>query len=312
MITRVTYDFEGETLKPSGEQPWIASAEPWKSPLGEFSQDQPFRKGGVDIFVHAEACAPRGIPATEVKLEVTIGALRAEAVAIGRRVWQRGRGRALVPSTPEPFVTMPIGLDRAFGGKAELDGLDTSYPLNPDGIGFYANEQAAENQPLPCIEHPNRRISNWNDAPLPVGFGLCQFPHPLRSQDAFTVNATPPDKENPIDIVNYNPQITFSPRMFNRAFPGLILETAVPGDRVTASGFSPDGPISFILPPIPVMVRVTLGSKTVERIPYIEDIGIDVPNRRVFLGYRYPFRYKFVPYEQRLCSLYVAGESHHA
>src|SRR5262245_53258294 len=108
MIARATYEIQNERLVPCSDQPWLASAEAWESPLGLFTPDQPFRKGGVDVFVIGSACAPRGEPAKEVALSVEVGEFRASAVAVGQRVWQKGALGNLLPSDPIPFVSLPL------------------------------------------------------------------------------------------------------------------------------------------------------------------------------------------------------------
>jgi hypothetical protein len=55
MIARVRYDLHDGRLTPSSDQPWRVSAEPWESPFGPFEADQPFRKGGCDIFLFGSA-----------------------------------------------------------------------------------------------------------------------------------------------------------------------------------------------------------------------------------------------------------------
>ena len=45
----------------------------------------------------------------------------------------------------------------------------------------------------------------------------------------------------------------------------------------------------------------------VERAPVIEEVGVDVPKRQVFVGYRYPFRYQLVPHQRRRCTLALAA-----
>jgi hypothetical protein len=302
MIARATFDIEGDRLTPAVDQPWVASVEPWDSPLGAFEPDQPYRKGGVDVFVRGSACAPRGEPAKEVSLEVEIGSFRASAIAVGQRVWQKGAFGNLVPSEPIPFVSLLLGLDVAFGGTAVVDGLTTPFPLNPNGKGFYVDEDAALHQPLPQLEDPANRISKWNDRPEPVGFGLCQYPHPIRVLDAIDVDRAALESASP-EAALPTTGFKFTSRVFNRAFPRLVAPAVKPDDRVVVSGFSPDGPLSFVVPRSHLRVRIELGEKTVEREPTLEEIGIDVAERRVFLGYRYPFRYFISPFERRICTL---------
>jgi hypothetical protein len=293
-------------MVPSPAQVWIVSVEPWLSPLGPFDPDQPFRTGGVDLLVHGPAVAPGGEPAKEVALAIEAGGFRASAVAIGPRVWRRDASGALVPTDPTPFTTLPVGLDAAYGGKMVVDGREAAYPLNPEGKGFYLDEGSALHQPLPNIEAPTARIARWDDRPEPVGFGLCQYPHPLRVRESVLVDGRPVAADSVVQGPWWRPAIEPSHRMFNRAFPKLITPKLDPGDLVIVTGFTADGPLAFRVPPNRLRVRVVLGDKVVERTPAIEALGVDVPARRVFVGYRYPFRYLFVPHQERACTLFLA------
>ncbi len=308
MIARVTYDIVGHELVVAEEQSWRVSVEPWTSPLGEFSPDQPRRKGGVDLFVAGSARAPGGEPVKELPLSLSVGDFRAEAIAIGPRVWQKRLGGGLVPSAPQPFTSLPIGLDRAFGGSVLWDGLRSPYPMNPDGVGFHGNDAvAAEGQPLPFIEDPRNRVRSLDDTPQPVGFGLCAFPHPLRLLDVVRL-----DGKAPLDYAKkfergVSPQMSLSPRLFNRAFPNLVVAAVAPGSRVIAEGFSAAGPIAFTLPAPPASARLHLGDRRFDRPLEIDEIGIDADKRQAFIGFRFPFRYKFVAHEERRCELRPAG-----
>ncbi|EYF08689.1 DUF2169 family type VI secretion system accessory protein [Chondromyces apiculatus] len=306
MIARVTFDLTDGELTPSPDQPWIVSVEPWESPLGPFDPDQPYRTGGVDLLVRGNACAPGGEPAREVHLSVEVGGFRASAVAIGPRVWRKALSGALVPTDPAPFTALPIGLEASFGGMAEMDGQKAPHPLNPVGKGFYTDEASALHQPLPELEDPAARITTWDDRPEPVGFGLCQYPHPLRLRESMLLDGRPVTEESALRGPG-EPRVNIQPshRMFNRAFPRLIAPSVAAGDLATLTGFSAEGPISFRIPATQLRVRLELGEKIVERTPTIEAVGVDVPARKVFLGYRYPFRYVFVPHQRRVCTLFI-------
>jgi hypothetical protein len=306
MIARATFDVDGGELTPSKEQPWIVSVEPWESPLGLFDPDQPYRTGGVDLLVAGVACAPKGRPAKEVLLSFEVGGFRASAVAIGQRVWRKSATGSIVPTDPTPFTTLPIGLEAAYGGAAQMDGRSVPYPLNPVGKGFYLDAARALHQPLPDLESITHRITKWDDRPDPVGFGLCQYPHPLRLRDSVLLGGRPAAEESAARPPGKpSAHVQPSHRMFNRAFPDLVAPPVPAGATVTLTGFTPDEPLTFRLPGTVPRVRIQLGDKLIERDVTLEAIGVDVPARKVFLGYRYPFRYIFVPHQLRACTLFA-------
>jgi hypothetical protein len=298
MIARVTYDLAGEALTPAAEQPWDVSPLTWDTPLGSRTGDQVFRKEGVDLFVVGSVRAPKGVAARRVDLSFRVGDFESTAVAFGARVWRKLADGRLGPSEPEPFVTMPLSLALAFGGSYIVDEQVAAYALNPEGSGFYVDADAALDKPLPRLEDASSLVKAWDDKPDPIGFGLCQFPNPLRARESAIFVEEQASKGPP--QLRFE---SFRSRMHNQAFPKMIAPTVKPGDRVILSGFSGDGPIAFVVPAPHLVVQIRLGEKLVERVPMIEEVGVDVDERQVFLGYRYPFRYTFEPEQIRTCTL---------
>jgi hypothetical protein len=290
MVARVTYDVRDGALVPSKSQPWLVSEEPWESPLGPFEADQPFRKGGVDLFIAGSACTPGGQPEQRLEVALTVGTFRCSAMVFGTRVWQeRSSGPGLVPSEPVPFVTLPITAEHAFGGQMVVDGLTLAHPDNPEGTGLYPDEASALHRPLPRIEDPQALIQTWSDRPDPMLFGVC----PLQSGQRLRAA---------LDVVDGRLERVTS-RLFNVAYPRAVAPRVEPGAIVMLTGFSPDGPIELTIPRPHLVVRLVLGAMTVERAPTIEEVGINLPASHVFIGYRYPFRYHVVPHQHRVCTL---------
>lgn len=289
VIARVTYDVRDGNLTPSDEQPWIVSVEPWESPLGPFEADQPFRKGGVDLFVAGSACTPARQRQKQLEVSVEVGGFRASAMVFGARIWREKDGRGLVPSEPDPFVTLPLTSENAFGGSIMVDGLAAPHADNPNGLGLYVDEASAVGQPLPRIEDPQALIAAWSDRPDPVLFGICPLQSGQRLRSA-------------IEIVDGRLE-RVSSRLFNMAYPRMVAPKVEPGDTVVLTGFSHDGPIKLKVPPSHLVATITLGDKTVERAPTIEELGFEVAASRAFIGYRYPFRYQIVPHQRRLCTI---------
>ena len=72
LVTKITYEVRGTELTPSESQPWLISAEPWKSEYGVMDTDQLFYRGGVDLF--------------QVGKRLALGAVRPEIAAYPIRV----------------------------------------------------------------------------------------------------------------------------------------------------------------------------------------------------------------------------------
>lgn len=291
VAVRVTYDVLGDRLRLARDQTWPVSPGPWDSEYGPLPGDDLFYRGGVDLLVFGSARAPLGRAAPRVDLDLRVGpTFRHRLVVFGDRTWKRSGGR-LVPSGPAPFRAVPLALSHAFGGKDRWDGLDVPFPDNPAGRGFYLDEASAEGNLLPNIEDPADLIQRWDQRPEPVG-AHAPGPHfgpRIRRSVVFD-----PDAGN-LEVLR--------PTFFNAAFPQLIAPAARPGDRVSLTGVRDDGPLVFHLPPSGLRVRLAFGHESAVREPAIDQIGVEPDRLRVFLSYRYPFRYVLNPLDKRRCEL---------
>jgi hypothetical protein len=287
LALRVSYEWVNGRFEPSAEQDWIVSAGPWDTPYGEMPGDELFYRGGVDIFIVGDARPPQGQTASELDVEVQIGAFHYGVRVFGDRVWERSPS-GLVPSSPQPIARVPLTLANAYGGKGQWDGLDVPFALNAAGKGFYTDEESAEGMPLPNIEDPANLIGKWDDRPTPVGIGIC----PLDFGGRMLALIDPATKK-----------MNFSAKFFNSAFPAMIAPRVAPGDTLTVSGISPNPEIKVPIPTAQFEVRLTFDEETVERILPIDQVGLEYERRRIFVSYRYPFRYLLHRKQQRTCTL---------
>ena len=293
VFARVTYDIDGGKLRVAQEQRWKVSPPPWESEYGPMDSDEVFYRGGVDVFVFGSARAPGGKPAPRVDVTVEVGTTFVERLAVfGERTWVKRR-RALVPDDPEPFTEMPLALANAFGGKDTWDGLEMPYPDNPDGKGYYIEKDTALGKPLPNVEDPEQLIENWDDKPEPVGTAATTIAFGPRLRRGATF-----DEKGLMKALHGC--------FFNAAFPGMIAPKAVPGDRVRVAGVRAEGPMEFVLPPVPLRTRVTIGPAVYDRDLVVDQIGIEPDRNAAFIAYRFPFRYTLIPEEKRRCELLEA------
>ncbi|HVZ86849.1 MAG TPA: DUF2169 domain-containing protein [Polyangia bacterium] len=293
LVARVTYDLLDGALVQASEQSWIVSPKPWECEYGPMESDEVFYKGGTDLFLFGSAQAPRGRPVYEMTLSIEVGTFRRDILVLGDRAWiPRVKGVAM--TDPQPFVTMPLTMDRAYGGKSEWDGLEVPFADNPNGRGFCLELEQAIGQRLPNLENPLARIARWDDRPAPVGVGICSQAHSGRLAAGVTFGKGGAMKK-------------IHPRLFNAAFPEMVVVGGVqPGAAVRLTGFKPDGPITFVVPEVPVVFRLTLGTQATVRTPQIDQIGIEADKQRVFITYRYPFRYVLYARQRRTAELWPA------
>lgn len=289
VLVRVTYDLVRGALRPSEDQPWIVSPAPWEGPRGPMDGDAVFYKGGADVFVYGRAVPEGGRPAREMDVEVRIGSAFQRRVRVqGPRVWYRG-ALGLGATAPLPFTEIPLTLEHAYGGKDRWDGLDVPCQENPEGRGFYLSEASAVDRPLPSVEEIDQLVTRWDDRPTPAGLVHCPTASPLRWKHG--VEVTPKGRAE------------LRPRFFNAAFPAMIAARLEPGDAVLLTGMSATGPVAFSLPDNPFLVQLRFGDERHQHPPIIDQVGIEVDLGRVFIAYRYPFRYVIHEMQERECVL---------
>lgn len=293
VLVRVTYRIDRGKLVPADDQPWIVSNQPWQGPQGLMDGDLIFYKGGVDVFLFGRAVPERGRTESQLDVEITVGAeLRRRVRVFGPRVWYRGL-TGLVASPPRPFTSIPLTLAYAYGGQDSWDGLPIPHLENPEGMGFYVVEESAVDRPLPCIEEIDHLIARWEDRPPPAG--LVPYPpaSPLRAKNG--VDTTP----------GQPPRVT--PRFFNSAFPPMIAAKLSGGDTARITGVAEDGPVELTLPRHALLVRLRFGDEQHEYPLSIDQVGFEIDEGRVFIAYRFPFRYVVHPLQERSCELFERG-----
>lgn len=291
LVVRATFDLEDGRAKLAEEQVWGVSPGPWDGPQGKMPGDELFYRGGVDVFLFGKARAAKGKAPKSGKVGVAIGSgFSHEIVVSGPRVWRKGEG-GLVASEAEAFTEIPLTLAEAYGGADEWDELPIPFPANPGGKGYYITEKGAEGKPLPLIEDPGKRVARWTDQPEPVGVGVPPFPFG-------------PHLERTVEFDGEGQMTRLDPKFFNQAFPGMIAEKPVEaGAKVVVAGMREEGDLAFHLPDLDLEVEISLGEKRIVSAMPIDQVGIEVDESRLFVTYRYPFRYVMHPEEKRSCRL---------
>lgn len=134
-----------------------------------YDADLVLTKKTTDIVVVGRAHAPGGRAVSQLDCGFQVGPVRKLLRVFGDRSWG-----ALGPTRPEPFVTMPLVWERAYGGvdrKSDAPEKDWDW-RNPVGTGFAVSSRNAQGLALPNIEDPKQLIGAWNDRPAPAGFGV--------------------------------------------------------------------------------------------------------------------------------------------
>jgi hypothetical protein len=130
-------------------------------------------KPRADVLCVGKAYAPRGVTTTESFVAFSVGRVNKTIRVVGHRRWIPILGPLLaVRSKPEPFASIPISFDHAFGGKnaGKPKGF-RFYPLNVVGRGYSRWGWGLKNLALPNLEDPRHPIRFWWQRPKPMSFG---------------------------------------------------------------------------------------------------------------------------------------------
>ncbi len=154
-------------------------------------------KHETDVVIQGEAFAPGHRPATEMTVRVAVGKRTKEIAVFGHRHAEWSTGGMVRFSPPEPFDSMPLAYDNAYGGidaRVVPDEDDPSflefmadcdhpglYPRNPFGKGYVVHPEApAGPVALPNLEDPEDLLTperlivgdpaEWHRQPLPWAY----------------------------------------------------------------------------------------------------------------------------------------------
>ncbi len=143
----------------------------WPEVLKRLPAEQPLDmvmpKPRGEVLAAATAYAPGGKPVVEMPVRIRVGAVDKRLRVVGEREWRYGTLPLHAVAAPAPFVAMPIGYERAYGGPA--------HPGNPIGRGHTGTRFSAfvgVNQgAMPNVEYPERPVDGHHKALPPAGFG---------------------------------------------------------------------------------------------------------------------------------------------
>jgi hypothetical protein len=150
---------------PSGDPEELTSAR-YESDFAPF-------KPSADALCVGKAYPPRGGPQTECLIGFGVGSWFNVIRVLGNRRWIPSLGGLSHRMTePEPFKSIVVSFDHAFGGKdaGKPDGFQF-YAPNPVGKGYSAHGGGLNDLPLPNLEDPNDPIKSWRSHPRPMSFG---------------------------------------------------------------------------------------------------------------------------------------------
>ncbi len=273
ITVKATFDI-GAPLRLSKNQPPpqetdIYWGEPGLSSI-KYASDNHLGKPSTDIVMVGDAYAPRGIIVTRLDVDLSVGQLSKKVRVFGDRSWHDGQMTA-----PQPFKTMPMIYERAFGGVYILDGESVSTEVkNPVGRGYIGERPVSEINGLllPNLEDPAQLVCTYTDQPTPVCFGFCAPHWQPRAAYAGSYDETWQSNQAP-----YLPA-DFDKRFFNMAHQDLIYPGFLQGgEAVKVTHMHPDGDIQFDVPRIRFSVTAEIADATIQAAMNMETLILE-PN----------------------------------
>lgn len=141
--------------------------------------DMVMPKPNGEVLVTGKCHAGRD-KVTARNVQLRLGAIDKTLTVFGDRRWMKKGELVVGISDPEPFESMDITYQNAFGGQG--------YALNPVGKGAVElhDDKGQACHPLPNIETARCLIGAVDDRPVPAGFGPLDMTWPQRMSRAGT------------------------------------------------------------------------------------------------------------------------------
>lgn len=267
-------------------------------PDGQIPGDLAPRKRGFEVLALGQAYHPEVDGGSESEVVVSVREERRTLRVFGERRWYRAHGGDWRISPPEPFSMQSLSFRNAFGGGSfDVEGNECPHPLNAEGKGYIACEEAVEGTLLPNLEDPEQLIRSWQDQPRPC-------------------SVAPASRQLSVDVERVGAEMqaamaqgrTFQApsELWNDAVPRFRFGEAAPGTPVMLQGMS-EQPLRGTLPGFRLWADATAAQCTV-RLPLALDTLLWLPEqRRALFTYRASFTYRFVPRDTRCVRLTLEG-----
>lgn len=253
--------------------------EPAKSSL-RFSSDYHIGKPATDILMIGSACSTDQRPVRQMDVGLQVGPVNKVVRVFGDRFWNRDQ-----ISQPEPFVTMPLVYERAFGGRDLINGetLRDVETKNPVGCGFAGQKQQTELSgfPLPNLECPDNLIRYNHDRPAPACFAPIAPNWQPRVGFAGTYDELWQQNRAPYLPVDYRPSfMNVAPQ--DLIYPGYLQG----GEAVRIIGMHPAGDLGFNVPYVNLSNKVLVAGQEITSPFHIETLLLDPNHRQLSMVWR--------------------------
>jgi hypothetical protein len=323
VLVKRTYDIVsgGSCTRATADKKLVPGDEHYGDPMNstvKFESDFVPFKLATDVVLHGKAYAPTGRRATTLTTSLIVGQYRKDVLILGDRVARYNGQHDPIFTDPEPFETMDLGYERAYGGVDIYSEtrLQCLYPRNHLGRGYAVarSQPSVDNLPLPNIEDPRNPLTparlcvgdfkDWERQPMPQGFGwtmkmwlpragyagVMPADRPLEQElrKAYATLLSPAQRK--VYEEAQSPAMDF--RFFNGASAGLVLPFLSGAEQVDLRNLDPSGRIQFQLPGERPTIGLDLGQGVQDPPVVLHTVMIRMDDRQVDLVWRGAVPYK--------------------
>ena len=251
--------------------------------------DRPWTDVIIEGSVYAIA------PVQRMTASVTVGRHCKRVEVFGRRrvVWSGGRPQF---TAPEPFTTMELGWERAYGG-ADLRASVAAYPRNPFGRGYLLDSEPIDGVELPNFEDPDDLLTperlivdveHWWMQPVPATLGytpanVFQRATLVGARAAFP----PPDDARLAEVrrgvlpAGFLEMEQAHPGFWQEAPAGQAFADLQPGTLIIARGLHPQGKAVHFTVPAPPVLDLELEGRRQRAVPKLDKLVLRPAQERL-------------------------------
>lgn len=250
LVVKATFSITNHLHIAEKQIPVTLADEYWDKPDAsslKYASDIVLSKPGTDVALVGQAWVPDGESALVMDTMVAIGEHQKIVRVYGDR-WFTKSLLGLKMTEPEPFQSVPLVWERAFGGRCLVNKDKNKFVAeerNPVGIGLNAKEdsQELEGQPAPNLEDPSHPYNGLTKKGIPAGYGFIAPWWLPRRSFAGTYDETWKKTRMPLLPED------FDDRFFSAASSGLFFDRYLEGgEPVSLHNVCADGPLEFTLP----------------------------------------------------------------
>lgn len=323
IILKRTYAItdDGRCARAATDRKVLSADKHYDDPMNtsvEFAADFIPFKVATDVAVNGLAYAPGGKATAELIATVTVGGARKDVRVIGNRTAVYRSGTTPQFTDPEPFVTMPLRYELAYGGVdiSSDPKMPAAYARNHLGRG-YAIRNAPEvigGLELPNLEDPadvltperlcSEHFMHWERQPKPAGVGwTCRNWRPRSTyagvmpadraleQELFSMFAKViPAAQRELFYQTRLPPMDF--RFFNGASDGLVFPFMEGTETIRLTNLTPSGDLECALPGERPAISLDLGDGVQDAPVVLHTVMMHAERREVDLVWRAAFPYR--------------------